>query len=50
LKPATDELMQGATNNFCAFWPDYSLAISLGLALSLAAQIGKQDPDLALVV
>jgi hypothetical protein len=26
------------------------LRISLGLALSLAAQIGKQDPDLALVV
>jgi hypothetical protein len=47
---ADDELMQGATNNFCAFCSDYSLTISLGLALSLAARIGKQDPDLPLVV
>ena len=36
-------------NYLCAFCPDYSLAISLELALSLAAYIGKQDPDLALV-
>jgi hypothetical protein len=48
--PATDDELMLGGNYLCAFCPDYSLAISLGLALTLAAQFGKPDPDLALVV
>jgi hypothetical protein len=50
LKLATDDELMNRGNQYYLCLPSGLLAISLGLALSLAAHFGKQGPDLALVV